>query len=150
MCFRAKFSRLNLALLLNSGILVCVAPLLLMQTGSNPILIILCVAPFLFWCLFLSFHLPQYYELRDGELLLFKGWRKVSIPYASLIELQPYSGERGLFSRDMMQLITRDSRRFLISPKLEELFIREIAKRCPLLQRKGAGLGITFSPAATD
>jgi len=98
----------------------------------------------------LSFMLPQYYEVRADGLFIRQGWRRVLIPYKSLLELQPTMdlGGNGTFSTDRVRILTAENRRYFIAPAEQERFMKEVSSRAPQLEWKGSGLAVPLLPAS--
>jgi PH (Pleckstrin Homology) domain-containing protein len=94
--------------------------------------------------------LPQYYEVRPDGLFIRQGWRRMLIPYDSLVDLQSNTdfGGAAVFSSYRLLVATRAGRRFIIAPVEQDRFLQEVARRAPHLECKPFGLGFTFSPRA--
>jgi len=150
MRFATKFDRWLVILLVLTATITCIVlpAIRFFAPGSHPEPLWLAIAVPGVWLVVLPFTLPQYYEVREDGLFLRQGWRKNLIPYASLVELQSISDSRsaGVFSTDRILVVTREGKRFLISPAQRERFLKEVAQRTPQLERKGFGLGLPFSP----
>jgi PH (Pleckstrin Homology) domain-containing protein len=100
------------------------------------------------WLVVIPCMLPQYYEVRETGLFLRQGWRKVLVPYASLVEIQPRSDSMSapVFSTDRILVVTQEGKRFVIAVAEDQRFLKEVAKRCPQLEWRNFGLGIPLSP----
>ncbi|SPE29192.1 exported hypothetical protein [Candidatus Sulfopaludibacter sp. SbA3] len=100
--------------------------------------------PWLLWAYVLLATLPQYYEVRPEGLFIRQGVRKALIPYDSLVEVQPQTDSRGagVYSLERIQVVTREQGTFIIAPRDQGGFLEELARRTPLLERKGFGLGV--------
>ncbi|HSW38842.1 MAG TPA: PH domain-containing protein [Acidobacteriota bacterium] len=150
MRFAIKFDRWLMIILVIAAILTCILlpAIRFLEPGPNPGPLWLVFIPWGIWLVALSFTLPQYYEIREDGIFIRQGWRKILIPYASLVELRVMSDSRsaGVFSTDRILVVTRKGRRFLISPIERESFLNQVAQKNPQLQRKGMGLGLPFSP----
>jgi hypothetical protein len=100
------------------------------------------------WLIVLGAMLPQYYEVRQDGLFIRQGWRKILLPYASLIEVQSVSStmSAGVFSFQRLLVVSADGRRLLIAVRDEDRFLKEVAGRAPQLERRNFGLGTPFAP----
>lgn len=152
MRFETRYDRWLVALLALTAVVTCVAlPVVLVHaSGSHPGLVWLRFIPLLLWLIVLPCALPQYYEVRENGLFLRQGWRRISIPYASLAELQSMSDSRsaGVFSTQRLFVATSEGNRFIIAVAEEERFLAEIARRCPQLEHKPFGLGLPFASSS--
>jgi len=83
----------------------------------------------------------------DG-LFLRQGWRRILIPYASLVELQCMTDSRsaGVFSTQRILVVTAEGKRYLIAVADEEGFLEAVAARCPQLEKRGFGLAVPMAP----
>jgi hypothetical protein len=133
MRFATRFDRWLVVLLVFAALLSC---------GAVPYLLPV-------WLAVLSMTLPQYYEVRDNGLFIRQGWRKILIPYASLIELQSVTNSMSaaVFSSQRILIVTKEGRRILIAVAEDDRFLEEVSRRAPQLERKAFGLGLPFAPA---
>ncbi len=94
---------------------------------------VLCVS---IWILALAATLPQYYVLDAGNLLIRQGWRRIVIPYSSLVAAQSVheSWSAAVYSADRVLLTTSDNREYLIAPRDRPRFLSELSSRSPHLQ----------------
>jgi len=149
MRFETKFDRWLVILLIVAALATCSLPAArLLIARSHPTPLGLTVLPFAIWAVVLSSTLPQYYELHQDSLFLRVGWRRVVIPYASLVEIQSMSDTRsaGVFSADRILLVTEAGKRFIIAVAEQERFLAELSQRCPQLEPRPFGFGMPFSP----
>ena len=104
--------------------------------------------PITVWLGALSGTLPQYYEVGSDVLYLRQGWRKIRIPWASLVQLHSYSDSQsaGVFSTDRILVVTTQGKRYLIAVAEEEHFLDAVLASCPNLQRTAFGLGLPLAP----
>ncbi len=100
--------------------------------------------PWPIWILALASTLPQFYELRQEGLFIRQGWRRITRPYASLVEVQSVSSALSapVFSTRRLKIAALDGRTILIAVAEEERFLAELARRAPQLERRGFGLAI--------
>ena len=70
---------------------------------------------------------PRYCEVRESDLFLRRGWKKSSIPYASLVELKARPDAYGVFA------VAADGKRFAITVADVPRFLRQVYRRCPQL-----------------
>ena len=149
MRFETKYDRWLVFFLGLAAILTCVvAPAASIVTPGSPREPLwLTLMPPVLWLIVITCTWPQYYELRENGLFLRQGWKKSLIPYTSLVQLQPISDSpsSGVFSTDRIILITRQGRQFEIAVAQETRFLEEVSKRCPQLERRPFGLGVSFS-----
>jgi hypothetical protein len=132
MRFATRFDRWLVVLLVIAALVSC---------GAIPYLLPV-------WLAVLSMTLPQYYEVRDNGLFIRQGWRKILIPYASLIELQSVTNSMSaaVFSSQRILIVTREGRRILIAVAEDDRFLEEVSRRAPQLERKAFGLGLPLAP----
>lgn len=100
------------------------------------------------WGIVLATTLPQYYEVREDGLFIRQGWRRILLPYDSLMELQSVSSSlsAAVYSTQRILIVTRESARILIAVADEDRFLAEVARRAPQLERRPYGLGLPFAP----
>jgi hypothetical protein len=79
------------------------------------------------WLILLAACVPGYCEVRETGLLLRLGWRRISIPYRSLVELKARTDAYGAIA------VTNDGKRFAIAVANVPRFLREAYRRCPKL-----------------
>ena len=79
------------------------------------------------WLVLVAAYAPGYCEVRESDLFLRRGWRKISISYASLAELRARTDGYGVFA------VANDGKRFVISLWDTPRFLRETYRRCPQL-----------------
>jgi hypothetical protein len=143
--FRTRFDRWLVAVLALVAVVtgITLPALRLLAPGDHPAPLWLVFLPVPLWALVLASFLPQYYEMRKDGLFLRLGWRRVLIPYGSLVELRPASDSRSAtaFSREALEVVARDGGIYRIAVAEEGRFVEEVARRCPHLERKGFGLG---------
>jgi hypothetical protein len=134
MRFETRYDRRLVVLLALTAVVTCVGlPVArVLAPNSHPGPVWLSFIPLLVWLIVLPCTLPQYYEVRENGLFLRQGWRRILIPYASLVELQSMSDSRsaGVFSTQRLLVATSESKRFIIAVAEEERFLAEIARRC--------------------
>jgi hypothetical protein len=154
MRFETRFDRWLVVTLVLTAVLTCaVMPVMLvLARGPRPIPLWPAFTGWVIWLFVIPCMLPQYYEVREDGLFLRQGWRKILIPYASLMELQPMSDSRSaaVFSTDRILVVTQDGKRFLIAVTEDERFLKEVARRCPQLEWRNFGLGIPLSPPSVS
>lgn len=92
--------------------------------------------------------LPQYYETRPAGLFIRQGWRKVLIPYANLVEVQPVTSALSapVFSTHRILVTSKEGERLIIAVAEEDRFLSEIGRRAPQLERRSFGLGPPLAP----
>jgi len=92
--------------------------------------------------------LPQYYETRFNGSFLRQGWKRILTPWGSLVQLQSVtdSGGAGLFSTQRILVVSSEGKQRLIAVADEDLFLAEVLKRCPALEKKSFGLGLPMMP----
>jgi hypothetical protein len=152
MRFATKFDRWLVILLI--GVAVLTVPLPILGFLTNPAAtgsrLRAILAP-LIWLVFLRCTLPQYYEVRADCLFIRQGWRKISLPYASLVALQPVTdySSAPVFSTDRLVVTTRENTWFSIAPALQREFIEAVAARCPQLEHNDFGLALPPAGPAT-
>src|SRR5580704_1820764 len=71
------------------------------------------------WIILLAGWSRGYCDVREGDLLLRRGWRKRSIPYASLVELKARPDAYGVFA------VANDGKRLVIAVSNVPRFLRE-------------------------
>ena len=139
MRFETRFDRWLVVVLAFGFLCSCVLIPLLHFTGTGPLAapLWLVFLPWVAWLAVLAATLPQYYMVLPEGLFLRQGWRRIPIPYDSLIELSSTSDARsaGVFSTQRIDVVTRENRRYIIAVAREEEFLAEVARRCPQLQR---------------
>jgi hypothetical protein len=106
---------------------VAFAAINLLLTDSHPAHRWPALAQIVCWLVLLASWSRGYCEVRESDLFLRRGWKKISIPYASLIELKARPDGYGVFA------IANDGRRFVIAVANVPIFLREIYRRCPQL-----------------
>jgi hypothetical protein len=101
------------------------------------------------WLIVLAAMLPQYDEVREDVLFLRQGWRRILIPYTSLIGIQARSDSMSVpvFSTDRLLIVIRGGKRFLIAVAERERFLAEVSQPCPQLERRTQGLVIPLPPS---
>ena len=104
--------------------------------------------PSLVWLFVIPCTLPQYCETRLNGLFLRQGWKRILIPWRSLVQLQSVtdSGSAGVFSTQRILVVSSEGKQRLIAVADEDLFLAEVLKRCPALEKKSFGLGLPMMP----
>ena len=152
MRFETKFDWWIVAAIIVGAFVSLVMPLIGPQHGPyhHPAPPWVTFLVWLLWAAVLACTLPQYYEVRGEGLFIRQGWRRVSLAYSDLVELQATTDARSaaVFSVDRLAVGTRDGRTFVIAPADQAGFLNAIAERCPQLERKGFGLGLRISAPA--
>jgi hypothetical protein len=150
MRFETRFDPWLVALLVLAAAVSCVAlpAVRFLAPGPHPGPLWFAYTGWVIWLIAIPCTLPQYYEVREDGLFLRQGWRKILIPYASLVELQSRSDSRSaaVFSTDRILVVTQEGKRFVIAVAEDQRFLKEVAKRSPQLQWRNFGLGIPLSP----
>lgn len=92
--------------------------------------------------------LPQYYQVRADGLFLRQGWRRTSIPWKLLVQMQTMQDSRsaGVFSTQRILVVTESGKEHLIALAEDERFLAEVLKRCPQLEKQPFGLAIPLAP----
>ncbi len=150
MRFETKFDWWIVVALMGAAAVTLPLPALrILKLGTHSAPFWLAFFPWLVWAYVLSCTLPQYYDVRPDGLFIRQGWRKILLPYASLAGVQPVSEalSAAVFSTDRVLVTTRQGKSYVIAPAEQSRFLDEISRRT-LLERKGSGLGLPFSPLA--
>jgi hypothetical protein len=151
MRFATKFDRWLVILLIGAAVLTVPLPIwgFLTNPAATGSLWRAILVP-LVWLVFLPCTLPQYYEVRSDCLFIRQGWRKIMLPYASLVALQPVTeySSAPVFSTGRLVVTTRENTWFVIAPALQREFIEAVAARCPHLEHKDFGLALPFAGQA--
>ncbi len=139
MRFETKFDRGLMLLLVIGAAVTLPLPWVIVRAPRW-----LAFLPWLIWAYVLLSTLPQYYEILATGLYIRQGVRKALIAYADLVEVTPLTESRsaGVFSLDRVEVVTRQSRAFVIAPRDQECFLEELHCRAPQLRRKGFGIGV--------
>jgi hypothetical protein len=151
MRFATRFDRWLVVLLAFAALVSCgLMPFLrFFDPGTHPGPKWMAFMAWPLWLAVLSAMLPQYYEVRENGLFIRQGWRRILIPYASLIEVQSVTNSMSaaVFSSQRILIVTTEGRRVLIAVAEDERFLAEVARRAPQLERKAFGLGLPFAPS---
>jgi hypothetical protein len=111
MRFATRFDRWLVVLLAATAAITCfILPAFrLLNPALRGLPIEIVILPIAIWVVALAATLPQYYEVRGEELFLRLGWRRISIPYEALAELQTMSDSRsaGVFSTERVLVVTQ-------------------------------------------
>jgi len=145
MRFAAKFDRWLVSVLVFAAAFSFALPVIsLLAPRLRPEPLWVPFAPLAIWVAVLPSTLPQYYELRNDVLFLRQGWRKISVPYAALVQVEPVFDSRsaGVFSLDRIVVLTQVGKRYLVAPAEKDRFMSEIAQRAPQLEWKGFALAM--------
>jgi hypothetical protein len=149
MRFATKFDRRLMCLLIPAAVLTCIVlpAMRLFKPGAHPAPLPLALLPPVLCVFVLAATLPQYYEVRGEGLFIRQGWRKMLIPYPSLVELQPTFDSRSaaVYSMDRLLVVTRENRRYVIAPTDQSGFLDAVAQFAPQLERRATGLSVPFS-----
>jgi hypothetical protein len=149
MRFATKFDGWLMCLLVPVAVLTCIVlpGMRLFRAGAHPAPLPLTLLPPVLCIFVLAATLPQYYEVRGEGLFIRQGWRKVLVPYPSLVELQPTLDARSapVYSMDRLLVVTRENRRYVIAPAGQERFLAAVAQWAPHLERRAGGLSTALS-----
>ena len=98
--------------------------------------------PIAIWAPILLHMLPQYYETRPDGLFIRQGWRRILIPYPSLIQVESWADSRSapVFSMQRIKVVTREDKEYVIAVAEEERFFAMLASLCPQLKPSPGGL----------
>jgi hypothetical protein len=150
MRFQAKFDTWIVASLILAALVTVVLPLAAMIAAGAHRPPPLAVVIWVLWAVALASTLPQYYEVREDGLFIRQGWRRILVPYASLVEVRRASDTRSaaVWSTHRVLVAVQTGRPYIIAPAEQKRFLDEIAKRAPQLERRGSGLRLPASPPA--
>lgn len=147
--FKTRFDRWLVVVLILTAIMTClILPLLrLAAPHTQPVPWPAVFLPLVIWLIVLPATLPQYYEIREDGLFVRQGWRRILIPYGSIIEVQSTTDTRSaaVFSAERLLITVQSGKRYIIAVAEEAQFLDELGKRCPQLDSRPFGLGIPFS-----
>lgn len=149
MRFATKFDGWLMCLLIPAGVLTAVVlpALRIFRPGTHPPPLPVALLPVAMAVFVAATTLPQYYEVRGDGLFIRQGWRRILIPYSSLVELQPTTDARSaaVYSMDRILVATRENHRYIIAPANQEGFLATVAQFAPQLERRGGGLSLPFA-----
>jgi hypothetical protein len=149
MRFETKYDRWIVAVMIGGVALSLVLPaeLFFKAAGPHRPPLWCVVLPWLIWAGVLLSMLPQYYDVRMEGLFIRQGWRKILIPYASLVGIQAVSDARsaGVFSTDRLLVTTREGKCYVIAVAGQRQFLDEVSYKT-LLERRDSGIGLPLSP----
>jgi len=143
MRFKTRYDAWLVIVLIAAGVISLGVPLALYftQAARGGQLWLFIIAP-LVLLMVLSLTLPQYYELRDGEMFIRQGWKKVLLPYSALCELRAEKGvlSAPVFSTQRIYLTAAPGGQFILALAEEDRFLAEVERRAPQLKRVNWGL----------
>ncbi len=122
----------------------------LSMVPKQPVMLLVAMLLAVFWIVVLVSVLPQYYQVRADGLFLRQGWRRTSIPWKLLVQMQTMQDSRsaGVFSTQRVLVVTESGKEHLIAVAEEERFLEEVLMRCPQLEKRPFGLALPLAPPA--
>ncbi len=143
MRFETRYDKWLVAVLIAAGLIAFGVPLALYftQAAGGGQLWVFFFAP-LVLLLVVSLTYPQYYELRDQDLFIRQGWKKVVLPYRGLRELRAETGflSAPVFSTRRIYVTAVPGGEFILALAEEDRFLSEVQRRAPQLERVNSGL----------